>query len=186
MADWAIAHRYAQAYVNALEASRRLDAGLSELKLLADTYSASQDLRRFLGSPEIGTQEKWELLSKLLSELVGPEGMGLLSLLLRWDRVDHLLFIAKSAQAIAEERQGILRGKVITAHPISQSEVSVLAQALGKTLGKRLLLERTLDPAAIGGVRVTVGTLLLDGTVTSQLAQVREKLLATKIDGHST
>lgn len=182
MADTAVARRYAQAYVNALESSRRIDAGLSELSLLSETYGGSKDLRRFLGSPEIGSPEKWDLLSRLFSERVGPEMMGLLSLLVRWDRVDHLPVIATQARAIAEARQGIVRGLVTTAHPISSAEVSAISGALGKALGRKVLLERALDTHLIGGVRIAVGTTLLDGSVKSFLHQVREQLIQAKVN----
>ena len=58
MVEQAVAHRYAEAYVNALEGSARLQTGLEELKGVADLYSGSKDLQRFLGSPEIGLEEK--------------------------------------------------------------------------------------------------------------------------------
>lgn len=106
--------------------------------------------------------------------------MGLLHLLLRWDRVDHLPLIAREAKILAESRQGILRGIVTTAHAISSSELGALSQGLGKLLGKQVVLERQLDPALMGGLRVCVGSLLLDASVERLLQQVRRHLLQTK------
>lgn len=194
VADPATSRRYAQAYVNALEGPRRLgqveapprpsgqhlEQGLSELTFICETYQASKELERFLGSPEIASSEKWTLLSKLFSELAGAETMGLLHLLLRWDRVDHLPLIAQEAKLLAETRAGVLRGIVTTAHPISSSELGALSQGLGKLLGKQVVLERQMDPALMGGLRISVGTLLLDGSVQRLLQKIRRHLLQTK------
>ena len=181
MIDRTVARRYAEAFVNTLEKSRRLEPGLEGLKFASQTYVGSRDLQRFLGSPEIGPEEKERLLARLLSDTVGTEGMGLIDLLLKWDRVDHLPAISEEARRAAEIRQGILRGQVATARPISSSETEAIARAVGQLLGKRVLLERQVDPQLIGGVRVVVGTSILDGSIQTLLKQIREQLLAAKV-----
>ena len=182
MVDRAVARRYAEAFVNAQQNAGRIEAGLQELIALAKTYSDSQELRRFLGSPEIAEEEKWRILSRLWSESVGAEAMGLLNLLLRWDRMDHLPAVAQEAQSVTEIRQGILRGTVTTAHPISNAETETVARAVGKVLGKRVILERHVESGLIGGVRVVVGTTVLDGSVRTRLEEVRRQLAEAKVN----
>lgn len=182
MADRAVARRYAEAFVAALERAERLEPGLEELRVIARTYAQSKQLQRFLGSPEISPEEKEGLLDRLWSGAVGKETMALLRLLLRWDRVDHLPELLEEAQKAAEERRGILRGVVTTAHPISSAETERVAQAVGQKMGRRVLLERRVDPKVLGGARVEVGTTLLDGSVQFQLRQVREQLLSVKVN----
>ena len=183
MVDRAVARRYAEAFVNTLEASRRLQVGLEEFKTVAQVYIDSKDLQRFLGSPEIGPEEKERLLDRLWAEeSVGSETLALLHLLLKWDRVDHLPVILEEAQSVAEERQGLLRGTVVTAHPISSAETGLLAQAIGKALKKKVTLEREVDPGLIGGVRVSIGSKLLDGSVRTHLDEIREQLKAAKVN----
>ena len=179
--EGAVAHRYAEALVNALEAAHRTEVGLKELGWVASVYSGSRDLERFLGSPEIGQEEKWRLLNRLFSDTVGPEVMGLIHLLLRWDRIDHLPAVADDAKAVAEIRQGVAHGTVTTAHPISSVETEKLARAVGSLLKKQVILERQVDAGLLGGVRIVVGTILLDGSVLSSLSQLREELKATKV-----
>ncbi len=182
MADPAAARRYAEAFVSVLERAGRLDPGLEELRLIARTYAESKDLRRFLGSPEIGLEEKDGLLNRLWSDAAGKETMALLHLLLKWDRIDHLPGVADEARKAAEERKGLLRGFVTTAHPISSAETERLARAVGQKVGKRVVLERRVDPKVLGGAQVAVGSTLLDGSVRYMLDQVREQLLAVKVN----
>ena len=180
--DLAVARRYAQALVNALEASHRTGPGLDELGLISRTYAASHDLQRFLGSPEISPEEKWALLKRLFSDVVGPEVMGLLGLLLKRDRVPLVPALASEAKAVAEARQGLLRGEMTTAHPISTGETERLSQVLGKVLGKQVVLERHVDPHLIGGVRITVGTTLLDGSIQTALRELKDQLMTAKVN----
>ncbi len=190
MADQAVARRYAEAFVNALQAAgrpeeglaARLEGGLEELGAVAKVYAGSKDLQRFLGSPEIAPEDKRRVLARVWSEAIGEQTTGMLDLLIRWDRMEHLPAIFEEAKGVAEERQGVLRGQVITARPISSAEAEGLAKAVGRALkGKRVILERRVDPALLGGVQVTVGSTLLDASVRSFLAEVREQLKSAKV-----
>ncbi len=181
MIDRGAARRYAEAFVGLLEKAGRIQPALEELKFVSETYADSADLRRFLGSPEIAPEEKERLLSRLLTDRVSPEVERLVDLALRWDRIDHLPAIAQEAAAAAEARQGILRGTVTTAHPISSAEAQALAKAVGKRLGKQVVLERQVDPRLLGGARMAAGSLLLDGSVANHLERIREHLLEAKV-----
>jgi len=180
--DLAVARRYAEALVNALERSRRVQEGLEELKFVASTYRANKDLENFLGSPEIAPGEKQALLHRLFADASGPEVMGLLDLLLKKERIDHLPAVSTQAVSVAEARQGILRGKIFTAHPISAAETEAVASAVGKKLGKKILLERQVDKEVMGGARVIVGTAVLDRSVATLLQEVRNQLIHAKVN----
>ena len=182
MADRALARRYATAFLNRLEASHQVESGLEELRGIAQIYSISKEFQRFMGSPEIGQEEKQQMIDRVFSEEAASETLALLQLLLRWDRMEQLPSVAEEALCISEARQGILRGQVTTAHPISSAETDRLAQAVGKAMGKRVILERRVDPRLLGGASVAVGGMLLDGSVRAQLKRVEEQLKAAKVN----
>jgi len=182
MIDRGVARRYAEAFVNSLEGSNRLAAGLEDLEQIARMYGGSKELQRFLGSPEIAPEDKERTLDRALSAGAAPETMGLLRLLLKKDRVENLPAVNEEAKAVSERRQGVVRGWVATAHAISSVETQRLAQAVGKAIAKRVILERQVDPSLLGGARVSVGGTLLDGSVRAQLEKVREQLKAAKVN----
>lgn len=185
MMDRTVAQRYAEAFVDALqegEGAKGLKSGLEEMKLVSETYDSYKQFRDFLGSPEIATEKKKELMDRLWDQLLNPKGKGLLDLLIRWDRIDHLPVIVEEAARLAEIRQGILRGEVVTARPISADEAEALSSAVGARLKKKVQLERVVDPALIGGVRIIIGTLVFDVSVQTQLQKIRQQLLETKVN----
>ncbi len=194
-ADFQVARRYAEAFVNTLEASNRLDAGLEELKSVSAIYSSSKQFQRFLGSPEIATEDKSRVLGRVYAEAcggvhsddasrcadVGTETRALLDLLLRWDRIDQLPAVYSQAVKVAELRRNIYRGTVTTAHPVSSAEVERLNQAVGKALGKKVILERQVNPSLLGGAQIAIGTNLLDGSVSSRLKELSRQLKEIKV-----
>ena len=180
-ADFQVARRYAEAFVNTLEAANRLDSGLEELKSVSVVYSSSKQFQRFLGSPEIGNEDKTRVLGHVSAE-VGTETRALLDLLLRWDHIDQLPAVYTQAVKVAELRRGIYRGTVTTAHPVSSAEVERLSQAVGKAIGKKVILERQINPALLGGAQIAIGTNLLDSSVSSRLKELSRQLKGIKID----
>lgn len=181
MVERAAARRYAEAFVSAAENAGKLQDGLEEIKAIAQIYSTSKPLQRFLGSPQISPEDKERVIHRLWGEAASRPTLGLLNLLLDWDRVDHLPVLAEEAKSVAEARQGILRGRVVTAHPISSAEMEAVARGLGRLLHGQVFLERSVDPAILGGIRVTVGTTLLDASVRTMLEEVRTQLKQVKV-----
>ncbi len=181
MIERAAARRYAEAFVSAAEDAGKLREGLEELESIVQTYSGSKPLQRFLGSPEISPEDKERVIHRLWGEAASRPTLGLLGLLLDWDRMEHLPILAEEARSVSEARQGILRGRVVTAHPISSAETEAVARGLGRLLHKKVLLERSVDPEILGGIRVTVGTTLLDASVRAMLEEVRGQLKQVKV-----
>ena len=52
-----------------------------------------------------------------------------------------------------------------------------MRRALAQRTGKQVIVETAVDPALIGGIVARVGDLVLDGSVRTQLADLRAKLL---------
>ena len=111
MIDRAVARRYAEAFVNRLEASHQVEPGLEELRGIAQVYAISKEFQRFMGSPEIGPEEKQQMLDRVLSQDASPETMALLQLLLRRDRMEQLPGVSEEAVSISEARQGSCAGR---------------------------------------------------------------------------
>lgn len=64
---------------------------------------------------------------------------------------------------------------VVTARPLTPEQAARLASALGRQLGREVTLQLAVDPEVIGGVRVTVGDELIEGTVADRLESARRQ-----------
>lgn len=68
-------------------------------------------------------------------------------------------------------------GKVVVAQALSAAQERRLQSALSSQLGRDITLQVTLDPEVLGGVRVTVGDEVIEGTVATRLAAA-ERLIS--------
>jgi F-type H+-transporting ATPase subunit delta len=71
----------------------------------------------------------------------------------------------------------ISRAEVASATTLDGEEVAAIKAALEKVTGGTVFVETRVDPELIGGVVARVGDLVLDGSVRTQLASIKETLV---------
>ena len=67
--------------------------------------------------------------------------------------------------------------EVRVAAPLTEEQSRRLAAALSSLKGRTVRLNVAVDPAVLGGVMVTIGDEVIDGTVASRLEQARRAVL---------
>jgi F-type H+-transporting ATPase subunit delta len=173
-----VARRYARALFQTGIAQGSYERLGEELADLADLYRGSAELRQTLANPVFQRAEKEAILKQLLPRVApSPPVQRFALLLLERGRIALLPAIARAYRAFADERAGQVRATVTSAVPLSAVELDRIRRALEQRTARRVLLEATVDPDLIGGVVARVGDLLLDGSVRTQLSELRQRLL---------
>jgi len=173
MRDRKVAVRYAQALLDVAVARGVLDGVSESFDGLARTLKGFPGLRIFMQSPQVPTQDKKALLHKVLDGQIEPLLVQFLELLLDKDRVLHLGDIHAAFVPLVERHRGQRRAVVVTAVPLADDLAAQLTRKLERATGQRIILDKKVDPSVIGGVCVTVGDQILDGTLRTGLAELR-------------
>ena len=173
-----IAKRYATALLELGSETGQLDALVDELQRAAAAYEASSELRAALADPLIAIQAKQQILSEVADRLgLGPASRNTLSLLLDRRRIRALPAIAQRLREMADDKRGILRAEVLTAMPLPEEYFTQLQQQLERVTGRRIALDRKLDPSLICGVVARVGDTVYDGSLLARLRKMKETML---------
>jgi len=77
---------------------------------------------------------------------------------------------------LAEEAAGRVRGEVLAAAPLSDAQLDRLRSALARRTGQQVELSVQVDPSLLGGAVARIGDLIFDGSLRTQLAQLRASL----------
>jgi len=135
-----------------------------------------QDLITWLDDPAVDFRAKKTRVTTLLRDL--PLQVSNLVLLLVSRGDTHLL---DATIAEFERRAGAETGwkvaHVTSAVPLTAEEKAALEQSLARRYGQALSLQYEVDPAILGGLVVRVGDQVIDGSVASKLAALREQLV---------
>lgn len=97
-------------------------------------------------------------------------------LLIDKNRIENVRDIGEEFADLVEKHQGVVRAQVTTAVTLPEDLAAALSEKLSTFTGARVILEKKIDPAVIGGVCVTMGDQILDGTVRNNLDLLRNKL----------
>ena len=175
----AVAKRYAQAIFELGVETSNVALLTDDVKHLAQAYEASAELRSVLENPLVSAEDRKALVDELSTRLnLSPLGRNTFGLLVERRRIAALPAIAKELAKLADERAGIVRGKVTSAVPLSETYFQKLQREIESLTGKKVLLERNQDPELIAGLVVQIGDRIIDGSVRARLDQMREQLLS--------
>jgi len=180
MAQAGIAHRYAHALFGAALGAEALDAVAADLAALTALDDADPRLRLFLESPQVLDERKRALVDHVLGGRVQPLTVRFLRLLLDKKRITYLGAAAAAYQALLEQHRGVLHAKVTTAVPLSAAERGRLQAALEQRTGRPTVLETRVDREILGGAIAQLGDQILDDSVRTRLAEIREALLGAR------
>jgi F-type H+-transporting ATPase subunit delta len=169
-----IARPYAAALFEASSAADgvQLVAQLDALARIAD----DQGLRQFAASPKVSEEQVFGLVTGVAGNDLDPKLRNLLSVVIENGRLSVLPEIAVQFRSLVNERAGSADAQIVSAFPLDASQQLELVQVLEKRFGRQLKAQVEIDPALIGGVRVTVGDEVLDTSVRARLEQMRAAL----------
>ena len=176
-----LSRRYARALLDLAQRREDLKETHEDLESVARVFERDHRVRRFFEAPSISRVEKESFLEKRFKPKLNKNVYGLLVVLLRRRRYDHLVAIAAEFHKLAEEAQGITRAVVRTAVPISDRQADALTRSLNKRTGRKVTLSREVDPTLIGGVALSLDHKVIDGSLATELWRLRRKLREARI-----
>ena len=176
-----IARRYAEALLENITDPQALDDVLNELRAVAALFSENDDLRHYLLDPSVSDEDRKGLLTRVFGDKVHAVLMYFLDLLMKKHRLRHLPAIAGAFEVLVEERRGQARIEVTTARPLPEDQSDRLKRTLAGVVGRDCILDKKVDPGVIAGVVAVYGDRVFDGTIRTELAQLRKQLMEAPI-----
>ena len=177
MKNLSVARRYAKALLIIGKEDGQAETYREELDGFAKLMAKEKELEQAITNPLYGASGR----KKVLETVIGKVGISKIVasfLLLLFDkgRFDFLGDINEFYQKLADELKGVLRASLVSASELSSEIVEKIRTTLSKRTGKDIILQVEQDPSLIGGIVSRIGDLVLDGSIKSQLLNMRESL----------
>jgi F-type H+-transporting ATPase subunit delta len=167
-----IARPYAAALLEVLQAQpvdelRHVEEGLAAA---AQVVRGSEELLRAFEVPSVPPATKRELVLSL-GKAVGlrAEGQRLLIALAQHVRMRCLGEVVDVFRELIDRREGLLRGRVEVASPLSAEQLAGLTEALQAALGSRVTITAQIHPDLLAGFVVRIGSRVMDGSLRTRL-----------------
>ncbi|MBI2951090.1 ATP synthase F1 subunit delta, partial [bacterium] len=153
-----------------------LDRVSRDVAGVIDLIDASEDLKRLLESPMVHPRSKRDALTALFSDKIAPLTLNFLLLLMERRRERVTEGILRQFVVYMEEREGVVTAEVRASQPLSQGQQEAMIQRLSSYLNRRVRLQIEVSPQIRAGFVARVGDVVFDGTVETQLRQLRARL----------
>jgi F-type H+-transporting ATPase subunit delta len=170
--------RYAKALYSLAREERRLGEVRSEVEGLAATFAGNSELREALLTPLHPAEERKAALAEVSKRAqLSPLLQNFGSFLIDQRRLVDFDVIAEEFGRLADEDAGLMTAKIVSASPLDDRRKDRLRRALSERTGCEVKLELTVDSELIGGAIAKVGDLVFDGSLRTQLSQLRANLM---------
>lgn len=182
MALSGIGKRYAVALYNAAVAEDVLDQVHGDVTSFAAVLEQEPAFRVFLASMRVTADEKHDLVVRAIAERASGLFVKFVLLLINKKRLAQYSEIAKAFEALYEEHHGIVRVNVVTAFPLDAELERKAKETIERRTGKTAHIEKHIDRSIIGGMVMIADGQIIDGSIRSQLAELRQELLEARVN----
>jgi F-type H+-transporting ATPase subunit delta len=173
----AAARRYAKALFSLARETGRVEEVRAEVETLGSLIEGNAELRAVLLQPLHPAAQRRAVL-RAVAERIGASPLlkNFLSFLVDQRRLVDWAAIQAEYARLADAAAGLTQVRVRSASPLSDAQRERLRRALERRSGGRVELEVEIDPALLGGAVAQVGDLVYDGSLRTQLQQLRASL----------
>ena len=169
-----MASRYATALFELANESKATDQVQADLKAFAAMVAASPELMRLVRSPVFSADEQARALDAVLDK-AGISGLA--KNLLRVVAANRRLFavdqIIRGFNALVAQHKGEVTAQVTVAAPLSDARMAEIKDALKGVTGKDVQVDVTVDPSIIGGLKVKLGSRMVDASLRTKLNSIK-------------
>jgi F-type H+-transporting ATPase subunit delta len=168
--------RYAEAAFELATRDKAVDAWQRDLAFAAE-LALDERVARAADSPAVPVAERRKVVRKLLSKRVSPLALNLALLLAERGRFAVLPDVSTEYDALVRKSRGIVAATVTTPAPLSERQLAAVKKRVEQLAGAHVELSTATDPTLLGGLRVRIGDLQIDASVSGRLERLRARLV---------
>ncbi|WP_265562037.1 F0F1 ATP synthase subunit delta [Sphingomicrobium arenosum] len=174
-----LAGRYATALFELAREKSVLDTVEASLARVRGALEQAPELGAMIESPAVSREATTRAMGKIADELkLDPLSKNFLGVLAANGRLSQLGDAIRVFDALMAAHKGQARATVTSARPLTDAQIKTLETKLSARAGRTVSLDTAVDPALLGGVRIQLGSELIDASVQTKLNS-----LATKMAG---
>lgn len=171
-----VARIYAETLLRLAERERAIDEIDAGVAALAELLATDERFARFLAAPQIAAVAKRAVVERALGERLPPALVKFLRLVIDKHREPMLSEILGAWRELQDARANRMAATLVTAAAVDDAMRETVRIALEGVTGKHVVLDAKIDPALLGGVVIRFGDTVVDGSIKSRLAALRQRL----------
>lgn len=172
-----VIRKYAEALLD-VAAEQGQERGVHNgLLAFSELLNSHPHLKETLGNPAFSFSAKRNIVQKIAERLdFPPIAVNFVLVLMVKARLHQFPEALEAYELALDERSGVLRGAVSSSRELGGKEKEGLQERLSRVTGQRVKISYDVDASLIGGVKLRVGSIVFDGSIRTQLEEIRRRL----------
>ena len=169
--------RYANALFQLAKEAKVLDSVSNELTRIKEILQEDQEVLSVILNPSVSKSNKIKLfetiaekieLSKLVSNFIG--------VIVKKNRVNYLLEIVVTFENLLASLKGERVATVSSAYALTDAQLADISSKLKDKFNADFKIQLNIEPELIGGLKIQVGSQMIDSSIKNQLQLLKEKM----------
>ena len=164
---------YAEAFLQVSSTRKEVDQVISQAKEILELWNNCPELGEAMASPVLEIESKKAALEKIFAKKVTPSFLNLLKLLADRQRIGLLNLVLERLLELYREQRNIALATVTSASELSEEQQAELLKKIKKVAGTdNIEINLQVDPDLIGGFVVSVGSKVIDASLSGQVRRL--------------
>jgi len=166
--------RYATALFELAREGNAVEAIQRDLGTFEALVAANPDLQRLVRSPVFSAEEQEKALAAVLDKAgIGGTAANFLRVVAGNRRLFAVRDMIRDFNKLVAAHKGEVTAQVTVAEQLNDARMNDIRSALREVTGKDVKVDVTVDPSIIGGLKVKLGSRMVDASLRTKLNSIR-------------
>ena len=172
------ANRYALALYELAEDNSELSVVEKDVNEFIKLYNTNTELENFIKNPTHSQSNQLVAINKISVEMkLSNIVRNFLSILVTKRRIFFLNSIFRNFLLLASKKRGELKAQLISSKSLTSDELKNLNSEISKVLGNVVSFDYKVDENLIGGLKIQIGSLMIDTSIKNRLKKYEQIML---------
>jgi F-type H+-transporting ATPase subunit delta len=168
---------YAKALFAAAKKAGNLDEVAADFEAVMSVLESHPTFLGLARSGMISGEDRAAMYGRAFEGKAAPLFVSFLRTIAKHGRAQYLRAVFRAFREMNDERTSQVRIEVTTASKLDDAVGKRMAENLQKSLGRKPIFDSRVDSALIGGVMLRIGDTVYDGSVATQLENIRTQMI---------
>ena len=170
--------RYARALFEVANESSELVKTENSLIEFLNIYDSSFELVNFLKNPTQSNKNQLEAINIISNKLTFSKNLNnFMSLLVKKKRIFFVKKIIQNFLKLCSEKRNELKASLVSSKILSEEELNEISSQFSQSIGSKIKFEYRVDESLIGGVKIQLGSLMVDTSIKNKLNKYKKLML---------
>jgi len=172
------AERYSRALLEIAKDSSNIEKIVSDTKNLLNYYNSDKEFQNFITNPTIEQKTQlfaFEVLTKKMA--FQSEFKNFLFVLTTNRRVFYLKRILENFLFLNSKNKGEVNVLLTSSKELTDTNLEEIKNELSKIIGSQIKFKFSVDEKLISGIKIQIGSLMIDSSLKSKLKNYEQMML---------